>query len=416
MNSDGISNTNHLRRIGLSQYAGKAISSISLLADGNTTPGSSWQILYKDIALVSTDGTVRPIYTNQNTVSLNIWGTSGSSRSYQIDTWGGAGPYVENAHFYSGDHLGSARLLTAWGGAPVWSGTFLPYGVEWNPTATTNNYKFTDQEHDAETGDSLTALDHFWFRQYRGGLGRWMSPDPAGLAAVDLSNPQSLNRYAYVNNDPINWFDPFGLVRCTLDGAPINCNRIAPLLANGFIELGPGPGVWGLILSGPHEGCWINSTEAIYCAPDTYPFYTLEQPGWWGTFATEFVKFSGGPGNVPTCAGQAIREIANDVFNPFPTEQALTPADAGKFVAAYGASVQVKRAANYAAARGLTYPMRSSVFREMLQGSRSLAEEGGVGSVAVATSASALYRTYTTSVAARNGNCATALPVLNIPD
>ena len=161
---------------------------------------------------MSADGTVRPIYTNQSTVSLNIWGTSGSSRSYQIDTWGGAGPYVENAHFYSGDRLGSARLLTAWAGAPVWSGTFLPYGVEWNPTATTNNYKFTDQEHDAETGDSLTALDHFWFRQYRGGLSRWMSPDPAGLAAVDLSNPQSLNRYAYVMNNPTGFVDPLGLI------------------------------------------------------------------------------------------------------------------------------------------------------------------------------------------------------------
>ena len=42
MNSDTISNTNHLRRIDLSQYAGKAISSISLIVDGNTTPGSSW--------------------------------------------------------------------------------------------------------------------------------------------------------------------------------------------------------------------------------------------------------------------------------------------------------------------------------------------------------------------------------------
>jgi hypothetical protein len=33
----------------------------------------------------------------------------------------------------------------------------------------------------------------------------------AGLAAVNLSNPQSLNRYAYVYNDPLNWVDPDGL-------------------------------------------------------------------------------------------------------------------------------------------------------------------------------------------------------------
>ena len=29
-------------------------------------------------------------------------------------------------------------------------------------------------------------------------VGRWLSPDPAGLSAVDPSNPQSWNRYVYV--------------------------------------------------------------------------------------------------------------------------------------------------------------------------------------------------------------------------
>ena len=40
--------------------------------------------------------------------------------------------------------------------------------------------------------------------------GRWISPDPAGLGAVDLSNPQTWNRYAYVANDPLNNIDPSG--------------------------------------------------------------------------------------------------------------------------------------------------------------------------------------------------------------
>ena len=37
-----------------------------------------------------------------------------------------------------------------------------------------------------------------------------MTPDPAGLAAVDLSNPQSLNRYAYALNNPLKYIDPRG--------------------------------------------------------------------------------------------------------------------------------------------------------------------------------------------------------------
>lgn len=38
-----------------------------------------------------------------------------------------------------------------------------------------------------------------------------MTPDPAGLGAATLGDPQSLNRYAYVRNDPISLIDWFGL-------------------------------------------------------------------------------------------------------------------------------------------------------------------------------------------------------------
>ncbi len=48
-------------------------------------------------------------------------------------------------------------------------------------------------------------------RLYHDGQGRWVSPDPAGLGAVDLANPQSLNRYVYVMNDPLDNVDPSGL-------------------------------------------------------------------------------------------------------------------------------------------------------------------------------------------------------------
>ena len=38
-----------------------------------------------------------------------------------------------------------------------------------------------------------------------------MQPDPLGLAAADRTNPQSLNQYSYVHNDPMNFVDPDGL-------------------------------------------------------------------------------------------------------------------------------------------------------------------------------------------------------------
>jgi len=41
--------------------------------------------------------------------------------------------------------------------------------------------------------------------------GRWISPDPAGIGAVSLSNPQSWNQYGYVVNNPLALVDPLGL-------------------------------------------------------------------------------------------------------------------------------------------------------------------------------------------------------------
>jgi RHS repeat-associated protein len=57
--------------------------------------------------------------------------------------------------------------------------------------------------------DTVTNLYDAQFREY-GIQGRWPSPDPAGLAAVDPANPQSWNRYAYVMNNPLNLTDPSG--------------------------------------------------------------------------------------------------------------------------------------------------------------------------------------------------------------
>jgi RHS repeat-associated protein len=66
-----------------------------------------------------------------------------------------------------------------------------------------NLYKFTGYERDLETGHSYAI-----FRFHHEGLARFLTPDPL---AGSVANPQSLNRYAYVLNDPMNWVDPLGL-------------------------------------------------------------------------------------------------------------------------------------------------------------------------------------------------------------
>jgi RHS repeat-associated protein len=79
-----------------------------------------------------------------------------------------------------------------------------------------NHFKFTDLEHDSESN-----LEHTWFRQFTSTQGRWLTPDPY-MGSMDLTNPQSLNRYVYVINNPTNASDPLGLV-CTGDEGGGNC-------------------------------------------------------------------------------------------------------------------------------------------------------------------------------------------------
>ena len=48
-------------------------------------------------------------------------------------------------------------------------------------------------------------------RRYSAAQSRWITPDPAGLRAVNPSNPQTWNRYAYVMNNPLAMTDVLGL-------------------------------------------------------------------------------------------------------------------------------------------------------------------------------------------------------------
>jgi RHS repeat-associated protein len=208
-----------LPAVDLSAYAGKTIGTTALVTEGYT-PAGSWTIAYTDLALISTDGTVWPFYTGQSTVDLSPYGADGSTRTYAVGNQPGAGWPTLSTVYYHGDQIGSSRLITNYNGYPVWQGTFLPYGEEYNAQIgtynaqmNTNHYKFTGKERDDESG-----LDYFGARYYSNGLGRFITPDWAAKAAAvpyaDFADPQSLNLYTYVRNIPTTKVDPDGHDDC----------------------------------------------------------------------------------------------------------------------------------------------------------------------------------------------------------
>ncbi len=55
------------------------------------------------------------------------------------------------------------------------------------------------------------SSDDAMFRRYNRWWSRFDQPDPYG-GSYDVNNPQTFNRYAYANNDPVNFTDPTGLL------------------------------------------------------------------------------------------------------------------------------------------------------------------------------------------------------------
>jgi RHS repeat-associated protein len=87
---------------------------------------------------------------------------------------------------------------------------------------------FTGKERDSESG-----LDYFGARYNASSMGRFMTPDwsakPQGVPYAVLDDPQSLNLYAYVRNNPLSRTDPSGHYICT--GTKAQCQAVADGLA-----------------------------------------------------------------------------------------------------------------------------------------------------------------------------------------
>ena len=101
------------------------------------------------------------------------------------------------------DHEGSLAATANSAGGILATNLFTPYGQLMNSGAG-DAYSWTGLFQDTEySGDAA------WYRNYSTRQARWLMPDPYN-GNYDLYNPQSLNRYMYVNGNPLGFTDPSG--------------------------------------------------------------------------------------------------------------------------------------------------------------------------------------------------------------
>ena len=139
---------------------------------------------------------------------VGVLGASGVLIRQEI---GGLATYTSSgAYFHHRDWLGNLRAVTDQNGTVVQTCSNLPFGdaLTCSAAGNTSTY-FTGYLRDGETN-----LDFANARYFSSQFGRFMSPDPLGGSVGD---PQSLNRYAYVTNNPLSLVDPSGMGPCPPD-------------------------------------------------------------------------------------------------------------------------------------------------------------------------------------------------------
>jgi RHS repeat-associated protein len=103
--------------------------------------------------------------------------------------------------YYIQDNLGS-NMKVVKGVLEKQTNKYYAFGETTSTGDTENKYKYTGKELDDETG-----LYYYGARYYNPNIGRFLQAD---ALSGTLQDPLSLNKYAYVNNNPLKYIDPTG--------------------------------------------------------------------------------------------------------------------------------------------------------------------------------------------------------------
>jgi RHS repeat-associated protein len=115
------------------------------------------------------------------------------------------------SHYNHPDWQGNSRIATTPTQTLFVQNEYTPFGAPYAKASRCCDLEFNSSSQDTDSGEYSAT-----YRELHPVQGRWIQPDPAGMAAVDPTNPQTWNRYAYVLNNPLSYVDPTGL-ECVWD-------------------------------------------------------------------------------------------------------------------------------------------------------------------------------------------------------
>lgn len=234
---DAVSGGTQIQSITLQQSGGAPTNQVQ-----SVTSGSTVNYTYDAAGNVTNDGAHAYTYDAENRIvsvdggSTATYAYDQSNQRYKKVTGGATTHYIWQGSHVIGEHNGSTgastadyvfsgsrmiakaaglttqyflsdrlseRLMLNTSGNMIGRQGHLPFGEDFAESGTQEKHHFTSYERDVEVG-----TDYAVNRQYGQNIARFMRVDPKSGSP---GRPQSLNRYVYSENDPVNLTDPLGL-------------------------------------------------------------------------------------------------------------------------------------------------------------------------------------------------------------